>query len=182
MSSTFLKSILIFNRAQNKAPNFILVYILISLAWHNQFFTTFLISDGSFSNKLSAALSDNTHQYIAVLFSTFLFFALRLSYLYFMNKTNDFVEKDEPIESKIGSDQVFENNKDVARIMVLLEETKAKLSKAKEREAQTQIEKDISIRQVLSIQAELDLALVDITILSKANDELKSKLNEHEAA
>jgi hypothetical protein len=64
--------------------------------------------------------------------------------------------------------------------MVLLEETKAKLSKAKERQAQTQIEKDISIRQVLSIQAELDLALVDITILSKANNELKAKLNEHE--
>ncbi len=182
MYSKFLKSILIFNRTQDKAPNFIVVYLLISLAWHNQFFTTFLISDGSFSNKLNSALSDNTHQYLAVLFSTILFFILRLSYLYFMNKTNDFVEKDEPIESKIGSDQIFDNNKDIARIMVLLEETKARLSKAKEREAQTQIEKDISIRQVLSMQAELDLALVDITILTKANNELKSKLNEYETA
>jgi len=182
MYSKFLKSILVFNRAQNKAPNFIVVYLLVSLVWHNQFFTTFLISDGSFSSRLSSALSENTHQYIAVLFSTFLFFILRLSYLYFMNKTNDFVEKDEPIESKIGNDQIFDNNKDVARIIVLLEETKAKLSKVKEREAQTQIEKDISIRQVLSIQAELDLALVDITILTKTNNELKSKLNEYEAA
>lgn len=182
MFSKYVKSVLVFNRSQNKAPNFILIYLLISLFWHYQFFITFALSSGGVAEKLSAALSENTHQYIAVLLITLLFFICRLLLLYGVNKTNDFVEEDEPIEVKIGSDQVFRENKDVARLLDLLEETKAQLAKVKEKEAQAQTDKTIAIGQVLSIQAELDLALADIEILGKSNEELRCKLNEFAAA
>lgn len=182
MSSKFFKSLLVFNRSQNKAPNFILVYLLISMLWHNQFFITLILSNGGLSERLSAAAAENVHQYILVLFFTLLFFTLRLSYLYFANKTNEFVEKDEPIEDKIGSDQAFSENKDVIRLLDLLEETKAKLAKVKALEVQAQSDKTAAISQRLAVQAELDIAMADIAILSKANEDLRAKINELQAA
>lgn len=178
MSSKYVKSVLVFNRAQNKAPNFILVYLLISLVWHHQFFITFFVSQGSFSEKLTTALSENTHHYITVFVCTILFFILRLIALYVLNKTDGFIEEDESIEDKIGNDNAFKDDNDVVRLLALLEETKAQLSKVKEREALANTEKKTAIGQALSIQAELDLALADITILGKSNDDLKAKLNE----
>lgn len=178
MFSTYLKSVLIFNRSQNKAPNVILVYLLISLAWHHKFFTDFFIHTGSFAEKLNYVLLENNHQYFVVLCFTLLFFILRLSYLYFANKTDQFIDADEPIETKIGSDQLFTENKDVIRLVALLDETKAQLAQAKEAEALARTDKTIAIGQVLSIQAELDLALADIAILSASNQELRSQFNE----
>jgi hypothetical protein len=182
MFSKYVRSIIVFNRAQHKAPNVVLVYFLISLAWHHQFFITLILSNGGFGEKLSAALAQNTHQYIAVLFLTLLFFLLRLSLLYVVNKTDDFVEKDEPIEAKIGSDQSLKENKDVVRLLALLEETKVKLAQVKEKEAQAQADKTVTISQKLAVQAELDIALADIAILSKSNQELRVQLSEHTAA
>ena len=182
MSSKFLKSILVFNRSQNKAPNFILIYLLISLFWHNQFFISLMLQKGGFSERLNTALSENTHQYIAVLFLTVLFFSLRLTYLYFASKTNEFIEADAPIEKKIGGDQIFTENKDVVRLLDLLEETKVKLARVKESEAQAQSDKTAAISERLALQAELDLAMADIAILTKSNEELKTKLNEFQTA
>ena len=105
-----------------------------------------------------------------------------MSYLYFANKTNEFVEKDEPIEDKIGSDQAFSENKDVIRLLDLLEETKAKLAKVKALEVQAQSDKTAAISQRLAVQAELDIAMADIAILSKANEDLRAKINELQAA
>jgi len=180
MFSKFLKSILIFNRGQNKAPNAILVYLLISLAWHNQFFITFVVSNGGFSQRLSAALADNSHQYMVILLLTLLFFILRLSYLYLINKAEQFIEADTPIATKVGKDQLFTENKDVVRLLALLAESKAQLTKIKAREALAQTDKVIAIGQVLSIQAELDLAAADIAILSKSNQVLTAKLNQYQ--
>ena len=141
-----------------------------------------MLSDGGISEKLSAALAENSHQYITVLFLSFLFFALRLSYLYFANRANDFIEADEPIEAKLGSDQVFSKNNDVVRLLDLLEETKAQLAKVKAAEAQAKTDKTTAISQRLALQNELDMALADITILTKSNAELKRQLNEHSVA
>jgi len=179
MFSKLLKSILVFNREQNKAPNILLVYILISLAWHHQIFLTFVLSHGDFAERLSAALTGNSHQYIIVLLLTLLFFILRLSLLYFFNKTDQFIEADVPIEAKIGNDQLFAENKDALRLLALLDETKAQLAKAKEREALAQADKTKTISKMLSVQAELDLALADIAILSKSNEGLSAKLTEY---
>ncbi len=156
MFSTFLKSVLVFNRSQNKAPNIILVYLLLSLLWHQQFFISLIQQQGDFSERLSAALAQHNHQYIVVLFLTFLFFSLRLIYLYFANKTNEFIEADEPIENKIGSDQIFSENKDVVRLLDLLEETKANLAKVKETESQAQSDKTAAISERLAAESELD--------------------------
>ena len=182
MFSKYLKAIMVFNRAQNKAPNFILVYLLISFFWHQQFFMSLVTNSGGFSEKLSTAISENNHQYMAVLFVTILFFIIRLSYLYFANKADLFIETDEPIEDKIGSDQLFAENKDVARLLAHLEETKIKLAQMKEREAQAQADKTASITKMLALQAELELALADITILNKSNQDLTAKLNASETA
>ena len=178
MFSKFLKSVLIFNRSQNQAPNFILVYVLISLVWHRQFLITFVVNNGDFSHRLSAALAVTSFQYGIVLFFAVLFFMLRLSFLYFVNKTDQFIESDKPIDAKIGSDQVFTENKDVVRLLTLLEESKAQLAKVKGREATAQADKTATISKILAVQAELDIALADIAILSKSNEELRAKLNE----
>ncbi|MBA6392055.1 hypothetical protein H4J38_14865 [Colwellia sp. BRX10-3] len=182
MFSKFIKSVLVFNRAQNKAPNFFLVYFLISIAWHHQVFITFAASNTGFSDRLSTALAEHSFQYAVVLFLTFLFFILRLSLLYFLNKTDQFIEADEPIEAKIGSDQVFKENKDVERLLALLEETKAQLAKVKAREAASQADKISAISKMLALQAELDIAMADIAILGKSNEELSIKLNECKVA
>ena len=182
MFSTFFKSVLVFNRSQNKAPNFIAVYLFISLLWHHQFFISLLQQQGGFNDRLNTALAQNNHQYIAVLFLTLLFFALRLAYLYFANKTNEFVEADEPIEDKIGSDQIFAENKDVVRLLDLLEETKTKLAKVKASEAQAQADKTAAISQRLAVQAELEQAMADVAILSQSNEELRAKLSEVQTA
>lgn len=178
MFTKFIKSVLVFNQTQSKAPNFILIYLLVSIAWHNQVFITFITSQGSLTEKLSTALSQNTHQYIVVLVLTLLFFSLRLLYLYFVNKTEQFIAQDEPIETKLGSVQLFTENKDVMRLMDLLEETKEKLVKSKALEAQAQTDKTTTINKMLALQDELDLALADIAILNKANKELTTKLND----
>ncbi len=178
MFTKFIKSVLIFNQAQSKAPNFILIYFLISIAWHNQVFMTFITNQGSLTERFSTALSQNTHQYIVVLMLTLLFFSMRLLYLYFVNKTEQLIEQDEPIEAKLGSDQLFTENKDVVRLMELLKETKEKLAKSKAREAQAQTDKTTTINKMLALQDELDLALADIAILNKANKELTTKLND----
>ena len=74
--------------------------------------------------------------------------------------------------------QLFTENKDVIRLVALLDETKAQLAQAKEAEALARTDKTIAIGQVLSIQAELDLALADIAILSASNQELRSQFSE----
>ena len=176
MFSNFIKSVLVFNQTQSKAPNFLLIYCLISIIWHNQVFITFITSQGSLTERFSTALSQSIHQYILVLMLTLIFFSLRLLYLYFVNKTEQFIEQDEPIEAKLGSDQLFTENKDVVRLMELLDETKEKLVKSKAREAQAQTDKTTTINKMLTLQNELDLALADIAILNKANKELTSKL------
>tara|TARA_R110000787_G_scaffold25150_1_gene70762 strand:+ start:1528 stop:2076 length:549 start_codon:yes stop_codon:yes gene_type:complete len=182
MFSKFIKSVLVFNQAQNKAPNFILVYLLISLTWHHQLFITFFVSHGAFSERFSAALAEHSHQYVVVLFLTLLFFILRLSLLYFVNKTDQFIDADEPIEAKLGSDQLFKENKDVVRLLTLLEESKAKSAKLKTREAKAQSDKTATINKMLAVQAELDIALADIAILGKSNEELRASLNKYKAA
>jgi hypothetical protein len=179
MFSSFLKSILVFNRSQNQAPNFILVYALIALAWHNQFFITLVVFSGSFSEKLAEALTEHSFQYGAVLCLTILFFILRLAFLYLVNKTDNFIEADEPIEAKIGNDQVFTENKDVVRLLALLEDTKAELAKVKARETAAQTDKNATINKMLAVQAELEIALADIAILSQSNEALRAKLAEH---
>jgi hypothetical protein len=77
MFSKFLTSVLIFNRSENKALNFILIYLLISLAWHNQIFITFVVSHGGFAERLNAALyqSDklSDHFYLLKVIITALF-------------------------------------------------------------------------------------------------------------
>ena len=83
-----------------------------------------------------------------------------------------------PIEAKLGSDQLFTENKDVVRLMDLLEQTKEKLAKSKLREAQAQTDKTTTINKMLALQDELDLALADIAILNKTNKELTTKLND----
>ncbi|MGB1262080.1 MAG: hypothetical protein ACPG52_04130 [Cognaticolwellia sp.] len=173
----YLKSVLVFNRAQNKAPNFVLVYLLISLIWHHEFFISLILNNGTFADKFTTAMSDNSHQYFAVLVVTSLFFLMRLSYLYFANKADMFIEEDEPIEDKIGRDQLFAENKDVARLLAHLEETKAKLSQVREREAQAQADKTATISKMLAVQAELELAQADITMLRKANQDLTAHLH-----
>ncbi|AWB56466.1 hypothetical protein [Colwellia sp. Arc7-D] len=178
MLSKFFKSTLVFNRAQNQAPNFFLVYFLIALIWHNNFFMSLVVADGSLSDKFTSALTEHSFQYGVVLCLTLLFYILRLSFLYFVNKTDEFIEADEPIETKIGSDQVFTENKDVVRLLALLDETKAELAKVKVREVTAQKDKTATISKMLAAQAELDIALADITILSKSNEELRSKLSE----
>lgn len=175
MFSKFLKSILVFNRSQNQAPNFILVYFLISLAWHYQFFITFVGSNGDFSHRLNAAVTESSFQYGLVFFFTLLFFIVRLLMLYSVKKTDQYIEADEPIEAKIGSDQVFTENKDVVRLLALLEETKAQLAKVKIREAKAQADKTATISKMLAVQAELDIAQADIAILSKSNEDLRTK-------
>lgn len=178
MFSDFLKSVLVFNRSQNKAPNFFLVYLIIWLVWHGQFFISLITSNGAIDERLQSALEATNHQYIAVFFVTLLFFGVRLAYLYFANKTNDFIEKDKPIEEKIGSDQLFKENKDVVRLLELLEETKMQLAEVKEREKKAKAEKLAAVNQMLAVKNELDLALADIEILNKANNDLTAKLRE----
>ncbi|ARD44710.1 hypothetical protein [Colwellia sp. PAMC 21821] len=95
--------------------------------------------------------------------------------LYSVKKADQYIEADEPIEAKIGSDQVFTENKDVVRLLALLEETKAQLAKVKIREAKAQADKTATISKMLAVQAELDIAQADIAILSKSNEDLRTK-------
>lgn len=182
MFSKYLKAILVFNRSQNKAPNFVLVYLIIWLVWHNNFFVLLALSKGDIWNRLLSALLVSEHQYISVLFLTLSFFIFRLSCLYFLNKTNTFIEEEESIEYKIGSDQSFQKNKDIVRLLDLLEEAKSKLIKAKEAEALAKLDKTATISQCLSIKSELEIAMADIAILVKSNEELKSELKKLIAA
>lgn len=178
MFSDHLKSILVFNRNQHKAPNVVLVYLVIWLLWHQQFFVTLMLSQGSFTARFQQAIDTNHHQYIVVLGLTTLFFALRLLYLFVTDKTNRFIDDDKPIEEKLGSDQLFTENKDAARLVELFEQTKAELAAVKTREKQAKAEKTQAINEMLAKQHELDLALADIEILSKSNQELTAKLRD----
>jgi len=176
MFKKYVKPILLFSRSQNKAPNFVLVYLLIWLVWHSQFFITFVNTTGNFTSRLNSAISSNDHQYIAVLFLTLLFFTFRLTYLYFVNKADAIIEEEEPIENKVGSDQLFSENKDVIRLLSLLEETKEKLKQSRESENQLRKEKEETESNLRSVQIELDEVKADLTILVKTNEDLTAKI------
>ena len=63
-----------------------------------------------------------------------------------------------------------------------MEESKAQLAKVKTREAKAQSDKTATINKMLAVQAELDIALADIAILGKSNEELRASLNKYKAA
>lgn len=177
MLSNFVKSILTFNRSQTKAPNFILVYSLITIIWHSEVLLAFALAHGGFVERASSALAESSLQYLWVLWFSVLFYVVRLSWLYFINKADQFIDQDEVIEAKVGSDQIFKENKDVVRLLALLDENKTKLENAKSREAASQHKSTETINKMLSMQVELDLALADIAILTKSNAELKAQIN-----
>jgi ribosomal protein L29 len=102
--------------------------------------------------------------------------------LYLLNKTDEFIDTDEPMIVKVGSDQIVKENKDVVRLLALLAETKAQLAKVKACEVSAQADKKKMISNMLAVQAELELALADIAILGKSNEELRAKLNQYLAA
>ena len=102
--------------------------------------------------------------------------------LYLLNKTDEFIDADEPMIVKVGSDQIVKENKDVVRLLALLAETKAQLAKVKAREVSAQADKKKTISNILAVQAELELALADIAILGKSNEELRAKLKQYLAA
>jgi hypothetical protein len=70
-----------------------------------------------------------------------LFFTLRLSMLYLLNITDQFIEADEPMKVNLGSDQIVKENKAVVRLLALLAETKTQLAKVKAREISAQADK-----------------------------------------
>ncbi|MDO6428282.1 hypothetical protein Q4489_14775 [Thalassotalea sp. 1_MG-2023] len=176
MFTQYIKSILSFHRAQPKAPNFFLVYALIWLALHNQFFVTFISTSGSLNSKISAATASIEHQYLLSLLFTITFFALRLTYLYFVTKANEIADEDAPIEDKLGHDQVFTENKDVMRLVVLLDETKAKLASANKKETELLEEKQAVIQKSRELQTELEEVKADLAIMTQQNEVLKSEL------
>jgi hypothetical protein len=81
-------------------------------------------------------LVEHSYQYVLVLF-----FILRLSMLYLLNKTDEFIDTDEPMIVKVGSDQIVKENKDVVRLLALLAKTKAQLAKVKACEVSAQADK-----------------------------------------
>lgn len=176
MLQSHVKNLVRFHRSQPQAPNFVLVYALIWLVWHHQFFITFFTASGGLNTKLSAALNSIEHQYLLILLFTVLFFALRLVYLYFAGKANEIAEEDEPIENKLGHDQVFTENKDVLRLLALLEETKEQLALAKTKEAQLMQEKTAAINKTLAMQSELDEVKADLAIMTQQYLTIKEKL------
>ncbi|WP_286232844.1 hypothetical protein [Thalassotalea sediminis] len=176
MLKPYIKNIISFYRAQPKAPNFLLVYALIWLALHNQFFVTFISASGGVNNKLNAAIASIEHQYLLSLLLTVLFFALRLSYLYFVGKANEIADEGEPIEDKLGRDQVFTENKDVMRLLTLLDETKAKLAIANKKETELMEDKLAAIQKSRVLQSELDEVKADLAIMTQQYLTLKEKL------
>ncbi|WP_448213834.1 hypothetical protein [Colwellia sp. MEBiC06753] len=178
MFTKYIKPVLVFNRSQHKAPNFLLVYCLIWLLWHSQFLVTLITTSGGISAKYSAALNGTEHQYLVVFFLTCAFFIARLTWLYFSDKADKIIEQDEPIEQKIGSDQIFTENKDVVRLLDLLEQTKASLAKVKESEAQAKLEKNEALARVRSLEAELEEVSADLAILTEAHQALTAKVTQ----
>ncbi|WP_206486481.1 hypothetical protein [Thalassotalea sp. G2M2-11] len=182
MFKKYVKPILLFNRSQAKAPNIILVYLLIWLLWHHRFFIDLFISQASVSERLHLALANNEHQYMMVLLLTGTFYGLRLLYLYFSQKADEIIEEDEPIESKIQNDQLFKENKDVIRLLELLEETKNKLAATRASEAQMKTEKIAAINRVRALQNELEEVKADLDIMVNSNAELTAKLKQNVTA
>ncbi|MBA6327771.1 hypothetical protein H4J46_07455 [Colwellia sp. MB02u-6] len=61
--------------------------------------------------------------------------------LYLLNKTDQFIEADEPMKVNVGSDQIVKENKDVVRLLSLLADTTVQLAKVKAREVLAQPDK-----------------------------------------
>ena len=68
----------------------------------------------------------------------------------------------------IGSDQKFEKNSDMAKLISTYEKTKKKLIDVSEREKIAIAEKNTAIKQLLMSQHELEEAKAEIAILTKA--------------
>ncbi|WP_286269260.1 hypothetical protein [Thalassotalea hakodatensis] len=173
MFQSFLKNVVLFHRAQPKAPNFLLVYAIIWLICHHQFFISLFTSSGSFSSKINTAITETDHQYILTLLLTGLFFIARLVYFYLAQKANALIEEEGVVENKLGHDQVFTENKDVIRLIALLEESKEKLALAKTKEIQLQQEKTVAINTSCALQAELDEVNADLIVITQQYEQLK---------
>jgi hypothetical protein len=57
-----------------------------------------------------------------------LFFTLRLSMLYLLNKTDQFIEVDQPMKVNLGSEQIVKKNKDVVRLVAMLARNQSAIS------------------------------------------------------
>ncbi|MFT6918538.1 MAG: hypothetical protein ACJA2G_001157 [Cognaticolwellia sp.] len=57
-----------------------------------------------------------------------LFFTLRLSMLYLLNKTDQFIEADQPMKVNLGSEQIVKENKDVVRLVAMLARNQSAIS------------------------------------------------------
>ncbi len=163
-----LKSILTFTEHQHQAPSFIVIYILTWLAWHNQLFTNFIITQGDFFNRMTAALASiEDNQYVVVFLFTCLILIIRHAVNYLSFRSRELLNSADDDFVNAREDQKFAGNSDIANIMATLEKTKQQLVDSKAREKKLLAEKNEAIKKQLSLQHELDESRADIEILYK---------------
>jgi len=180
MSIKTLKAVVKFNENQRIAPNFILAYILIWFVWHNQLFTTFFTTSGDPLARSTAALASVTNNhYLIVLAITCFFYMARLGYYFLKNKTQALLEDDDIAELEVGSDQRFEKNADIERLMSMISDLKAQLAATKEREQKATADKNLVIKKFLAQRTELDEVMAENALLTNSNKVLKARLTEN---
>ena len=171
LSKKTLKSLLSFTENQQPAPSFLFIYLVTWFAWHNQFISTFISVNGDVWQKFNSALTSITdNQYVVVFFLSCLILALRLAYNYLRFKSTELLNTSDQAHVNARDDQHFEQNADIAQLMSTLNTVKEQLVAAKEREKKAIIEKNNTIRKLLSLQNELDEAKADIKLLSKETE------------
>ncbi len=164
-----LKTILTFTENQKPAPSFIVIYILVWLAWHNQIFTAFIGIEGDIFTRIDAALSAiEKNQYFVVFMISCLVFLIRLGYGYLAFKSRELLNSSDDFYINAREDQIFEKNDDITNLMAALTKAKQQLAASKEREKTLVEEKNTAIKKLLAAQNELDEAKADIALLEKS--------------
>ncbi len=179
MFNKLFKSLLVFNENHKPAPNFIIIYCLIWLFWHQQMFTSFIITQGDIATRFTAAINSvNNFQYLVVLLLSCLFYALRLSYYYLQSIAHQVVDQHSKESLGVGSDQLIVKNEDVQRVMAMLDDTKNQLASVKASEQQTKAENKSLLTRLMKLEAELEELQADNTLTHQLNEELKDKLRQ----
>jgi hypothetical protein len=166
MLTKLLKSFLAIVENPKSLPNFIGLYLITWLFWHNQLIIEFFNAQGTITARLSTAITAiESFQYLAVFLLTILLFILRIGFDAFISSSRKYVNKKEQENDQDG----LQNDKDIERLLATLEETREQLKASKDREKRLKQTNNENINKLLKLQAKLDEVNADKQLLMQIN-------------
>ena len=164
MLTKLLRSFLSVAENPRSIPNFIGVYFLLWLIWHNQFLFSFGTATGGMAERFSLATETNGElQFLSVFFVTLLLFVLYTCFQFFIKYSREHVDKmDREENSPLGE---LEKNADMEQLVLMLEtlQQELKVSKGNESKAKTEVKNIMA--KLIEVQTTLDETTADFEIL-----------------